>query len=411
METAQSNSRDGGVPRLVHITTVPVSLNFIGGQPRFMRRRGFEVHAIAFPGTDLTAFGATEQIAVHGVAMPRQITPVRDLRALWSLVRLMRCLRPTIVHAHTPKGGLLAMIASRITGVPVRIYDVYGFPYMTMAGWRRNLLMATERLSCLLASRVFCVSPSLREVAVTDRICSSSHIRVLAHGSANGIDAVAAFNPGAYGHDDENTLRLEYNASPHDVVITFIGRLTRDKGIYELASAWSSLRERFPHTRLIVAGEYDEREPVDARLIESLADDPRVHLTGHLSQDRIRDLYAMSNLIILPTYREGFPNVLLEASAMAVPVVATRIPGCVDAVEDGVTGTLIPPRSAEALVEAIEQYLVNPERRRQHGACGRERVLLNFRQDTLWEAIYEEYAGLMMQKGLVPPSYVCAGPE
>jgi glycosyltransferase involved in cell wall biosynthesis len=379
--------------RLVHITTVPLALRFLRGQPAYLREQGFEVAAISSPGEELRAFAESEGVPVTAIEMPRRITPHRDVVALWKLARELRRQQPAIVHAHTPKGGLLGMLGALLARVPVRIYHLRGLPYMTATGRRRQLLMATERVSCRVAHRVICVSHSLREVAIRDGICPPEKITVLAGGSGQGVDAMGRFNPERFPADYRDGLRAELGIAAGARVIGYVGRIVRDKGIHELAAAWSELRARYPDLHLVLAGPLEPQDPIDPGVLRSLRDDARVHLTGWAADTS--EVYPAFDVVALPTYREGFPNVPLEAGAMRLPVVATRIPGCVDAVIDGVTGTLVPPRDAVALEAALARYLGDAELRRRHGKAGREQVLREFRPEVIREALLREYESLV----------------
>lgn len=400
-DSKSSRCPNGDPIRLVHITTVPMSLSFLRGQVGFMKARGFEVHAISSPAEELGAFGEREGIPVVAVEMPRRITPGGDLIALWKLRGILRRIRPEIVHAHTPKGGLLGMIAAWLAGVPVRVYHMRGLPLMTASGWKRALLRGTEKVSCRLAHRVFCISRSLRDVAIAEGLCPPGKIEVLAGGSGNGVDAVGRFSPERLGDEVRWRVRQELGIPSDARVVGFVGRVVRDKGITELAEAWESLREELPDLRLVVAGRFESQDPIPDEVARQLREDERVHLAGRVGD--MPPLYAAMDIVALPTYREGFGNVCIEAAAMEIPVVATRIPGCVDAVNDGVNGTLVPPRDAPALAEALRGYLKDPELRRRHGQAGREWVLREFRQEAIWEAMFGEYRRLLRERGLPCP--------
>jgi len=194
--------------RLVHITTVPLSLGFLKAQIRYAVAHGVQVTAISAPGEELEAFVRDCGVEVAAVAMARRITPVDDLRSVLRIARLLRTLRPHVVHAHTPKGGLLGMIAAYLARVPVRIYDLWGLPFTTAVGARRVLLRWTERVACAIAHEVHSVSDSLRDVAVTERLCAPEKIVVLLRGSGHGVDATGAFEQGsqdrhAADHEDD----------------------------------------------------------------------------------------------------------------------------------------------------------------------------------------------------------------
>lgn len=385
---------------VVHVTTIPRTLGFLSGQASFMRRAGFAIHAVSSSGPELTAFAEAEGAGIDAVEMTRRMTPLEDLRAVWELRRVLRRVRPDIVHGHTPKGGLLAMIAGRLAGTPVRIYHLRGMPVLTASGMRRRILRTTERISCGLAHRVIAVSESMRSIAIREGFCDPDRIKVLLGGSGNGVDATGRFQP--LGEAVRAAVRSQHGIAPDALVVGFIGRLVRDKGVAELVSAWQRLRERHPRLHLLVVGPFESEDALPDEVVTALRTDDRIHLVG-LDWETPR-LYAAMDVLALPTYREGFPNVLLEAGAMGLPVTATRTSGCVDAVIDGVTGTLVPPRDAEALAEALERYLSDPGLRDAHGAAARRRVLAEFRPEAIWQAIADEYRELLAAAPAAAPA-------
>jgi glycosyltransferase involved in cell wall biosynthesis len=360
------------VRHVVHVLTVPDSLVFLRGQPGFMRERGWKMTVITSPGPRLDAFGAEHGIEVHAIPMPRRVTPREDAVSLARLTQLLRKLRPSLVHAHTPKGGLLGTMAATLAGVPARIYHMRGLPFSTAQGSQRVLLAATERTSTTLATRVLAVSASLRDAAVRAHLCSPSKIQVLASGSGNGVDCYGRFNPANLASDARHQLRAALGIDASAIVVGFLGRLVRDKGVVELAKAWAVLRARFPESHLLLGGAFEERDAIPPETRDQLEQDARVHRMGFV--DDTPSFYAAIDVLALPTYREGFPNVLLEAAAMRVPVVATRVTGCVDAVVDGFTGSLVAARDADALAESLASYLENADLRKQHAERARTRV-------------------------------------
>lgn len=377
-------------PIVVHVMTVPGSLYFfLRGQASFLRRSGYVVHAVSSPGPLLEAFGEREHVTVHPIEMARGISPLRDLDALWRVWRELRRIRPDIVHAHTPKAGLLGMVAAWLARSPVRVYHLRGTPMMTASGARRQLLRAAERVSCSLSHRVLAVSHSLRRTAIDEGLCKADKITVVASGSGNGVDATHRFTPA-----DERTRiaeRARYGIPADALVVGFVGRLVRDKGVEELAAAWKALSGRAQHAHLLVVGGRDNESHCEETL-RALESYPRVHLAGTVLD--VPPPYAAMDVVALPTYREGFPNVPLEAAAMALPVVATNVTGCVDAVRDGVTGTLVPVRDAVALADALERYLSDAALRTRHGEAARRRVLEEFQPEAIWEGIVAEYERL-----------------
>jgi glycosyltransferase involved in cell wall biosynthesis len=266
------------------------------------------------------------------------------------------------------------------------------------SGVRRKVYRWVERLNARLCNHTICVSDSLLRFARSESILTSTEGMVPANGMSNGID-VQTFTPDAGDAAWRRSLPGSLAALAHDssaVVIGYVGRLTRDKGIEELAAAWTNIRAEFANAHLLLVGPWED--PVSAEVRSIFEADRRVHLTGSVTS--VAPLYRLMSLFVFPSWREGFPNAPMEAAAMGLPVVATRVVGCVDAVENGTTGLLVPPRDGRALANAMRVYLKSAELRREHGQAGRGRVLRDFRREAIWEALYQEYVRLLRQSGL-----------
>jgi glycosyltransferase involved in cell wall biosynthesis len=385
----------GGQILLLHITAVPQALASWRGQVGYMKQRGLHVHYLSSPGRLLERFSWEAKIPAWAVPLSPNLSSPADLRSLWRLWRRLRELRPTIVHAHSTKGGLLGLLAARLARVPVLLYHLHGLPYVTARGPKRWLLRGAERLACRLAHRVLCVSHSVRAVALFDRVCPADKMCVLLNGSVGGVDAALRFHPGRFSSLDRRDARRQWGMPPDALVMGFVGPLVRDKGVVELVAAWQQLRDDNPHLHLVMAGEFGPRDPLPLEVRKLLAEDERLTLLGVVPHEQMPEVYQALDLLVLPTHREGMPSVLLEASAMGLPVVATGIPGCVDVVEHGVTGTLVPPGHVAALTEAVQTYLGQPLLRQAHGLAGRDKVLREFAPQPLWEATWQEYRSLL----------------
>jgi glycosyltransferase involved in cell wall biosynthesis len=353
------------------------------------------------PGEALDKFADAEGVNVHSVAMERRITPLKDLLSLARMVRTIRSIRPHIVHASTPKGGLLGTLAARLARVPAVIYHVRGLPFTEAGGATRRLLKTTERISTRLADRILCVSESVSEELVESGIAAPEKTVVLRSGSSNGVDSEVRFNPERLPANTRSQVRERLRIFDGAIVVGFVGRLCRDKGIEELAAAWRTVSESRPNAWLLIVGPWDERDGVTPPTRHFLESHHRVRVAGE--QDEIAQYYAAMDLLALPTFREGFPNVVLEAGAMRLPVIATRVTGCVDAVRDGTTGVLVAPHDVAALASAIMRYVDDAALRGEHGAAGRQRAIDEFNPRKIWSALRDEYLALLRARNISIP--------
>ena len=387
---------------LAYVTTIPATQwAFLRGQNRYLLERGFEIHAISSPGADLDNLAERDHVVTHPVAIARTISPIQDCVTLWRLFRVFRKIQPHIAHVSTPKAALLGSVAAYAAGVPIRIFCFRGSITEPASGVRRKVYRWAERLTARFCNHTICVSDSLLRFARSESILTSTEGMVPANGMSNGID-VQTFTPDAGDAAWRRSLPGALAALAHDssaVVIGYVGRLARDKGIEELAAAWTNIRAEFVNAHLLLVGPWEKENPVSAEVRSTFEADGRVHLTGSVTS--VAPLYRVMSLFVFPSWgSEGFPNAPMEAAAMGLPVVATRVVGCVDAVEHGATGLLVPPRDGRALANAMRVYLNSAELQREHGQAGRGRVVKDFRPEAIWEALYQEYVRLLRQRGL-----------
>jgi len=371
--------------RVLHVFTVADSIGFLRGQPAFFDEAGWEL-AVACSG-EPPAWASAAFARTFEVEIARRVSPIADLRAIAQLVSVSRAYKPTLVHAHTPKGGLVGVLAGALCGLPV-VYHMRGSVLETATGVMRPLLWGAEWVTCHFADRVVCVSHSLRHSAISMGVVSEDKALVLAGGSGNGVDASGRFNPSAHASAREE-VRATWGVDEQTVVAGFVGRLANEKGIRELVEAAALLAETAPSLRIALVGDVDERDPVGGGLLAQIAASPNLFRVE--ATPMIERVYAGFDLLVLPTYREGLPNVLLEAAAMALPVVATRVTGCVDVVRDEETGLLVSARDGAALAAAIGRYVADPELRLRHGSAARTMVLERFAQPRIWGALERLY--------------------
>jgi len=355
------------IPHIVVGITNAQTCLVLGGRLRTLREAGFRVTLVSNPGELLTHTAAQEGVEAIGLPMRREISPLSDFVSLVRLWWLLYLLKPDMTEFSTPKAGLLGSIAAMICGVPTRVYFLRGLKLETCTDWKRRILLAAEKVAAACSHTVLCNSDSLRRQALALGVAPECKLRLLGSGSSNGVD-VDRFQPGP------DKLRQRLGMPPDAPVVGFVGRFTRDKGLPELVEAFDAILAAKPEARLLLVGWFDAAEDAlsdDMRL--RIKQHPRIHSTGYVADTA--PYYRAMDVMVLPTWREGFPNVVLEAAASGIPVVTTMATGSRDAVVPEVTGLLIPPGYPAAICESVLQLLSNPERRCRMGWAARAWVL------------------------------------
>lgn len=371
---------------VVGITHAQTCLN-LTGRLRFLREAGFRVTLVCSPGELLDCTAAREGVNAIELEMRRDIALVADLVAFVRLWRLLRRLKPDMTEFSTPKAGLLGTVAARLCGVPRRIYMLRGLKMETCTGLKRLLLLAAERMAAACAHDVLCNSESLRTRALELGIAPEAKLHLLGEGSTNGVN-VERFSPGP------SDMRIRMGIPSDARVMGFVGRLTRDKGLPELLDAFDLILKAVPETHLLLVGWFDLAE-------DALGDSwrfriqkhPRIHFTGF-----VRDTapyYRAMDVMVLPTWREGFPNAVLEAQATGIPVVTTLCTGSRDSVVPEVTGMLVPPGYPVAIYEAVLGLFNNEERRLRMGKAARDWVLEHYEDRRVLGLTHTYYKSLL----------------
>lgn len=370
--------------KILRAVTVPLSLCFCRDVMVKMRAVGYDMVAVTSPGPELDSLRHDDGFHCVAVPMHRRISPVADLVSLVRLVIVMAKERPWVVHSMTPKAGLLCMIAAWLTGVPVRVHTFTGLVWPTATGLKRRLLMMTDRITCACATHVIPegkgVMHDLQHGGIT-----SKPMRVLGHGNVKGVD-IERFDPS----------RLGAQAASGAFTFLFVGRIVGEKGINELVEAFARLHEEQPATRLVLVGNYEtELDPLSQgtrRIIDAM---DAIETPGPKRGDDLVSVYAEADCFVMPSYREGFPNVVLEAGAMGLPSVVTDINGSREIVENGKNGLVVPPRDAAALYDAMKLMATDNEARQRMAREARHMIVSRFERGYVQRCQIEFYKDVM----------------
>jgi len=388
-------------PGLVFAVSSSLAVGYLQGQLRYFQNKGFAVTVLSPKGRKGEwKVPRPEGIPFIEVPMEEAIAPLRDLASLWRLWRTIRALRPAVSNVGTPKAGLLGGFAAWLNRVPCRFYMLHGLRFETTKGLKRRILIYAERLACLFAHRVICVSESVREKAIASGLTTRARAVVLGSGSCNGVDASRfAATPDRMRRAAE--LRCQLGIPAPAPVVAFVGRLTRDKGIPELMEAFWRLDNQFPDLRLLLVGCFQDKDPLPADTRRCVETHPRVVFAGAV-QDTAT-YYAIADVVVLPSHREGLPMVVLEAYAAGKPVVGASATGIVNIVVDGENGLLFPIGDVPALAEALARLIADKALASKLGGAGQERVKREFQQERIWEALYREYLERLQMKAVPLP--------
>lgn len=382
--------------KLIRITTAPLSLKYLlPGQMRYMRENGFEVIMVSSDGPEREEVIRKEECPHYIIPMTRKMTPFADLRCLWLLYRFFRREKPDIVHSHTPKAGLLAMLAARLAGVKIRVHTIAGLRFMTSTGLTRKILVSMEKLTGKAATHVWPNSFSLLEYIKTNKLVNAQKLEVISLGSSNGIN-LKRFSPGALNEVKLSEIKKLVQYDPGLIYFLSVGRIVHDKGIDELLSAFTRVQEKNKHVRLILVGAFeDELDPISEKARHILKTNPAVIQAGW--NDHVEYFMHFSYALVHPSHREGFPNVLLQAGAMNCPVICSRIEGNVDIVENEKTGLLFEVKNEKQLEEKLEFALADPALVKQYATHLRNKIEQYFDQPIIHQHLEKRYRELLRQ--------------
>lgn len=380
--------------KLIRITTVPMALRYLlPGQLQFMQQNGFDVLMISADGPELNDVIKNEGCRHTIVPMTRKITPLQDLKCLFQLIKIFKKERPDIVHTHTPKAGLLGMLAAKLTGVKVRIHTVAGMPLMVEKGFKLKLLTFIEKLTYWGAGHVWPNSQSLYEYIKEHKLTPEKKLHIIAKGSTNGIN-LSRFNKAQLSEESIAEIKEHIHYSAENIYLLCIGRLVADKGIVELVHVFTRLQKKYPPLRLVLAGDFESAlDPLPADVLQQIESNPAiVHIKW---TQQVEYFMQVASYFVFPSHREGFPNVLLQAAAMELPIICSRIAGNVDIVTHAQTGLIFNRANEQQMEEQVEYAINHPQEMKAMAQKLCNRVQTDYSRENIWQNMLATYNSLL----------------
>jgi len=376
--------------KLLRITTVPISFGLLEGQVDFMSENGFDVY-LASSGEGKEK--AEQKLGRPIVTLPltRQISIAKDIKALFCTYRLIKRIKPDIIHTHTPKAGLIGMLAGYIARVPIRMHTIAGLPLMEAKGFKRIVLNFIERLTNYYATNTYPNSKVQYQFMIENKLCSPVKSKVLGNGSSNGIN-LERFKRSTSLDEEARLIRQKYGISKDGFVYGLVGRIVSDKGVRELVRAFVNLN--IPNSYLLLVGGREEYlNPLDDDIKNSIENEANIIEVGHVED--VRPYFLAMDVFTFPSYREGFPNVVLQACALAVPCIVSNINGCNEIIIDGDNGLIVPAKNSTLLQKKMELIFSNSLLRNQFKEKSRGRIEKLYSQEFVWKCIKQEYNDLI----------------
>ncbi len=378
--------------KIIRITTIPGSLGtLLRGQLKFMSDH-YEMIGISGSGARLEEVERDEGIKTLAVEMTRQITPLKDIKAVFQLYKIFRKEKPFIVHTHTPKAGTLGMLAAKLARVPNRLHTIAGLPLLEATGNKRRLLNFVEKITYGCATMILPNSFAMKDIVLKEKFCKEEKLKVIGNGSSNGID-IEHYHGNHVSEEEASNLRAKLQIDENDIVFIFIGRVVKDKGVNELVLAFDAVSKINKNAKLIIVGPHEkDLDPINPKSEDIIRSNKNIHEVGMIMD--IRPYVVISDILAFPSYREGFPNVVLQASCMEKPCIVTDINGSNEIIEHGFNGLIIPPKNVEKLKDAMLYLINNPEKTLYLANNSRQNIIDKYQREYIWDELLKLYKSL-----------------
>lgn len=371
--------------KIIRVTTVPLSLKvFCDGMLKELSEK-YEVVAISSPGEDLDLVAGREGVRTIALPMERQISILKDFKSMAQMIKALRKEKPYMIHSMTPKAGLLAMIAGKMVGVPVRVHTFTGLVWPTSTGLKRAILKMTDRLTCACATHIIPEGQGVKNDLINGRI-TKKPLNVLGYGNVKGVD-MECFNRNRFADIKKDDDKFTF---------MFVGRIVGDKGVNELVEAFTHLHEKYENVKLVLVGPYENNlDPVSELTQNRIETNPAIIAVGPKFGDDLLVEYMKADCHVLPSYREGFPNTPMEAGALGLPNIVTDINGAREIIINEENGLVIPPKDSQALYEAMERMLTDDELRAKIKKNARKMIGDRFEKGFVRKCLYDFYDEIM----------------
>jgi len=378
--------------KLIRVTTIPLSLEkLLGGQMSFMKSY-FEVTAVSSDKTKLKDVGGKEKVSVFYLELTRKITIYKDLKAVFNFYKFLKKEKPFIVHSHTPKAGLVSMLASKLAGVPNRLHTVAGLPLLEATGFKRKILNIVEWLTYKCATKVYPNSFELQKIIIKEKLAPKYKLKVIGFGSSNGIN-LDHFNPTNFTKDEIENKKEQLGIKKEDFVYIFVGRIVNDKGINELVESFKEINKKQKTTKLLLVGPFEnDLDPISEKNQKEINQNKNIIEVGYVED--VRPYFLVANVLVFPSYREGFPNVVMQAGAMGLPSIVSNINGCNEIIKNNINGLIVPTKNKIVLQKYMEKLLLERSLYQELQENAREQIESKYDQKFIWKELLKEYKNL-----------------
>ncbi|WP_375238858.1 glycosyltransferase family 4 protein [Aurantibacter sp.] len=380
--------------KIIRITTISRSLNKLLGTQIDYIKNFYDLTLVSQNDENgLVEIGKKKNLPIFELNLTRKITPIKDLNALIKLIKFLKTTKPEIVHTHTPKAGLIGMMAAKIAGVKNRMHTVAGMPLLEANGFKLKLLIWIERLTYACANKVYFNSKGLMQIVLDKKISRSKRkFKVIGNGSTNGVNT-EFFSSKHFSQKEIETLKKENNIKSTDKVFLFVGRIVKDKGVNELVSAFKKLTKEIEDVKLVILGRFEQDlNPVTVNTTKEIENNPNILFLGY--RDDVRPYFVLSDMFVFPSYREGFPNVVMQAGAMGLPSIVSNINGSNEIITNNINGTIVKVKDESELFIAMKDWCDNPEKVNAMTTNARSIIIEKYDQQFVAEQVLKEYNSL-----------------